>query len=186
MDESLKKQPTVWGVFVGDHGDQLEIFNSKSGPFPPEPGTKGYIAIGWPRIGDLSMFRDNYPDYIEKFRRLYMEDDMSERTFMTKANMPWYFAFSMKQGDWVICPSSAVGLLMVGKITGDYQTDYDGELELDGKKRPDFVHVRKILWMHIIEDSDPRHEHLYRIGQLTVSRPNITYDDLQKILSGSI
>jgi hypothetical protein len=29
--------PTVWGVFVGDNGDQMKTFNSKCGPFPPEP-----------------------------------------------------------------------------------------------------------------------------------------------------
>ncbi len=86
------KEPTVWGVFVGEKGDQLEAFNSKSGPFPPDPGTEGYIAIGWPAIGDMRLYKDNYLDFVEKFRIVYFNKD--ERVFKTTANMVWNFAFA--------------------------------------------------------------------------------------------
>lgn len=174
--------PTVWGVFVGDNGDQLEVFNSKLGPFPPEPGSYGLIAIGWPAIGDLRMFQNNYLDYVDKFRVVYPDD--SERVFKTKANMPWNFAFAMNVGDWVICPSSALGLLLVGSITGDYESDFHDETGLYGKRRDDFVHIRKVQWKYIIEESDPTYSRLNRIGQLTLSRPNITEEKLLEILEG--
>jgi restriction system protein len=172
--------PTVWGIFVGEHGNQLEIFNSKHGPFPPRKGSEGYIAIGWPAIGDLRMFEDNYIDYISKFRIVY--GDSSERVFKTKANMPWNFAFEMSKGDWAICPCAANDLLLIGEIIGDYDTDYHGGLELDGKKRPDFVHIRQVVWQEIISYDDERYHELNRIGQLTVSRPKMPFAELQTVL----
>lgn len=178
-----EKVPTVWGVFVGDNGDQMEIFNSKYGPFPPEPGTEGYIAIGWPAIGDLMMFKEKYPEYVERFRVVYPAEP--ERVFKTKANMPWYFAFTMQIGDWVLCPASAFDLLLVGEIIGEYESDFHDESGLYGKRRPDFVHMRKVRWNHIIQRTDPRYSQLHRIGQLTVSRPDLSIDDLKKILSGT-
>lgn len=175
----MDSNPTVWGVFVGENGDQLEIFNSKSGPFPPDEETEGYIAIGWPAIGDIRMFQNNYTDFVHKFRVVYPED--SERVFKTKANMPWYFASSMQRGDWIISPCSSQSLLLVGEIVGDYETDFHNEFGLYGR-RPDFVHLRRVLWKYIIQISDPRYGKLNRIGQLTVSRPHITFDELQSIL----
>jgi predicted Mrr-cat superfamily restriction endonuclease len=172
---------TVWGVFVGNNGDQLEIFNSKSGPFPPAEETDGYIAIGWPATGDLRMFKNNYADFVHKFRVVYWDKSDSERVFKTRANMPWYFAFAMRKGDYVICPCSSHGLLLVGEITGDYDADYHDELNLYGKKRCDFVHVRCVRWKHIIPKNDPRHSKLNRIGQLTVSQSQMTFDELQAL-----
>lgn len=178
------ENPAVWGVFVGDNGDQLEIFNSKLGPFPPKENSSGYIAIGWPAIGDLRMFRDNYADFVHKFRVVYQ--DKSERVFKTKANMPWYFAFEMKKGDFIISPSSFHQIVMVGEIVGDYESDFHDEIKLYGKRRPDFVHFRKVRWTHIIPKSDPRYSKLNRIGQLTVSRPQLTFIELQKILDKTL
>ena len=174
--------PTVWGVFVGDNGDQLEIFNSKTGPFPPDIDSVGMISIGWPATGDLMMFQNNYPDYIDKFRVIYPNG--SERVFKTKANMPWNFAFTMKIGDWVICPSSSLGLILIGEITGGYESDFHDETGLYGKKRVDFVHTRKVQWKNIIKKLDPRYSKLNKIGQLTISRPDISHGDLVDILKG--
>lgn len=173
------EKTTVWGVFVGDNGDQLEILNSKSGPFPPEPGSEGYIAIGWPAIGDMRLYKDNYPDYIDKFRVVYPTEH-DERTFKTTANMPWNFAYTMKQGDWVLCPSSASGYLLAGRLIGDYLPDFH-----NAKKRVDFVHLRKVKWLYVVGASDPRYEKLHRIGQLTVVRPSISSDQLTQILNGT-
>lgn len=173
-----KDTSTVWGVFVGDNGDQLESLNSKSGPFPPEPGSEGYIAIGWPAIGDLRMYKDNYSDFVDKFRVVYPHEN-NERAFKTKANMPWNFAYSIKINDWILCPSSATGYLLAGKVIGDYESDFHNT-----KKRVDFVHLRKVKWLYIVGASDPRYEKLHRIGQLTVVRPDISSSELIEILNG--
>ncbi|MCW2276528.1 hypothetical protein GJ654_20370 [Rhodoblastus acidophilus] len=184
MDTVTAPTPTVWGVFVGQNGDQLEIFNSKFGPFPPKKESEGYIAIGWPAIGYLPMFKDDYADYVQKFRTAYPHTN--ERVFKTQANMPWHFAFEMAKGDWVICPCSAHGLLLIGEVIGDYEQDYHDELGLHGKRRADFVHVRKVKWKETILRNDSRYSQLNRIGQLTIARPNITFTELQAVLGGVV
>jgi hypothetical protein len=173
----------VWGVFVGDKGNQLEIFNSKMGPFPPEPDSEGMIPIGWPATGDLTRFQNNYPDYVEKFRVVYPNE--SEMVLKTQANMLWNFCFTMNIGDWIISPSSFLGLLLVGIIIGEYKSDFHDETGLYGFKRVDFVHTRKVQWKYIIKKSDPRYSVLNRIGLLTVSRQNLSPNDLKKILEGA-
>jgi restriction system protein len=175
-----KSQKRVWGLFVGDNGDQLEVFNSQAGPFPPETGSCGRVAIGWPAIGDLTLYENNYLDYVEKFRKVYPDD--SERLFKTRANMPWKFAFTMNIGDWVICPSSAAGLLLVGVVVGEYKSDFDDETKLYGRRRPDFVHTRTVRWKYIVNQSDPRYSKLNRIGQLTLSQQDMTEEYLLDVL----
>lgn len=172
----------VWGVFVGEGGDQLETFNTKSGPFPPEPGTSGYVAIGWPAIGDMRLYEGQYADYIEKFRILYPKPD--ERTFKTTANMLWNFAFKIQDGDWVISPSSTAGYLLAGKIQGDYISNFHGNKALP-KGRRDFTHLRKVNWLYVVSDKDPRYAKLHRIGLLTVVQPDLSSSELLAILNGS-
>jgi len=179
----MSEETKVWGVFVGDSGSQLETFNTMAGPFPPEPGTDGYIAIGWSAVGDMRLYKSNYADYVEKFRIVYPKDD--ERTLKTAANMPWNFAFVMKDGDWVISPSAATGFLLAGKIQGEYISNFHGEKTLPKiKDRSDFVHLRKVKWLYVVAKKDPRYAKLHRIGMLTVAQPNISSSDLQAILNG--
>ena len=179
----ISKEVKVWGVFVGDAGDQLETFNSKNGTFPPEPSSEGYIAIGWPAVGDMKLYQNNYSDYIEKFRIVYPHEN--ERAFKTKANMPWNFAFKINDGDWVMCPSSTSGYLLVGKIEGNYISNFHGDQSLPKSNiRRDFTHLRKVKWLYVVSDKDSRYEKLHRIGQLTVVQPDISVSDLQAILNG--
>jgi predicted Mrr-cat superfamily restriction endonuclease len=174
----------IWGVFVGDAGNQLVAFNSKNGPFPPEPGTMGFIAIGWSAVGDLRMYEGDYADYINKFRKIYPHND--ERAFKTQANMPWKFAHEMKEDEWVICPSSSAGYLLVGKLVDGYLPDFHDESGLfRTKERADFLHLRKVRWLYIVSDKDSRYYKLNKIGQLTVSNPSFSVDQLKAILNGS-
>ena len=151
---------------------------------PPEPGVEGYIAIGWPAVGDMNLYEGNYADYVSKFRKVYPDDN--ERVLKTKANMVWNFAFSIKPNDFVICPSSATGYLLVGKIIEGYVSDFHNEYGFYGiKTRADFVHLRKVQWLYIVSEKDPRYSKINRIGQLTVAQPDISIDDLKSVLNRS-
>jgi hypothetical protein len=174
------ENPTVWGVFVGEGGGEFESLNSQAGPFPPSPGTEGWIAIGWPAIGDMNMYDMNYPDFVEKFRKIYGHDYKGERELMTAINMVWNFAYEMKKGHLIICPVSANGLLFVGEITGEYEPDFHNKINLRNR-RADSLHMRKVRWLYIIEKNDPRHNKLNRIGQLTITKPDIKAIDLLTI-----
>lgn len=197
---SLAKKPIVWGVFVGFNGDQLEILNSINGPFPPPVGAEGYIAIGWPAIGDMRMFntkssQGSYLDFVEKFRLIYPPEnkhqEAAERVFKTKANMPWYFAFEMvkeqedRPGDWIISPCATHGLVLVGVVIGDYETDFHNDLGFYGKRWADLVHFRKIRWEFVVKKTDPSYKQINRIGQLTISKQSLTVENLKEILENS-
>ena len=178
-----EQENKVWGVFVGEKGYQLEAFNIQKGPFPPVPSTEGYIAIGWPAVGDMNLYEGNYAGYLSKFRKVYGTDD--ERVLATKANMVWYFAFSMKENDWVICPSSATGYLLVGKIVSDYIPDFHNESGLHKTASEVYLHLRKVLWLYVVSKNDPRYSKLNKIGQLTITQPNISIEELKSILKGA-
>lgn len=174
---------TVWGIFVGEKGNQLEAFNSMYGPFPPAQGMEGYVAIGWAGLGNMNMFKNNYSDFLEKYRILY--PDENERVLKTQANIVWNFAFVVKDGDFVICPSSESGYLLVGNIVGDYENDFNNWTSVaKTKTRNDLMHLRRVKWICSIANDDPRYERLHRIGQLTVVQPNLSATDLVNIING--
>jgi predicted Mrr-cat superfamily restriction endonuclease len=170
----------VWVCYVGEKGDAIKAFNSKAGPFPPAAGTEGLIAIGWPAVGDMTMYKGNYADYAAKFAKVY--EHKRPNTQAVLAAMPWKFAFDMKTDDWVISPSSTHGLILVGHITGGYRSNFHNELELIEKRRIDYVHTRSVVWEYVILKTDSRYQHLSGWGKLTVFNPDITPEKLQEIL----
>jgi hypothetical protein len=172
--------PAVWGMFNGEKGDQLPaLTRAAEVSFPPKVGSDGWIAIGWPAIGDMKMWRDDYKTYFLKFQSVYPCSD--KRVMATQANIPWNFAFEMKVGDWVICPCSSERLLLIGRVSGDYEADWWGTPGV----RADFVHFRRVHWLHVIQANDPRYSKFNRIGQLTLTRQRLTAEQLQDIINGA-
>jgi hypothetical protein len=179
-----KTDHEVWVCFVGEKGDALEAFNSKAGPFPPQPGTKGYIAIGWPQIGNLTMYEGNHDDYAKNFAKLYNPWGRPQAKAIVAA-MPWKFAFDMKLDDWVISPSSFHGVILIGQISGDYEANYENKLGFPERRRPDYVHIREVVWKYIVPKTDSRYPKFSGLGKLTIFKPDISPKKLQEIL-GSV
>ena len=125
----------------------------------------------------MTMYKGgNYLDYATKFAKVYEHEKPNMQAVL--AAMPWKFAFDMKIDDWVISPSSTHGLILVGRITGDYHN----ELGLPEKRRIDYVNTRSVMWEHVILKTDSRYKHLSGWGLLTVFNPDITPEKLQEIL----
>ena len=164
----------LWNVFVGENGDYLKIFNEQFGPYPPEKGLKGLIAIGWPAVGDMRIYKNKYSDYAENFETVYP----SNRRI---ANMLWNFAYVMQKGDWVISHSSYSGYVLLGEIIGDYKSDFHDETGLYGKRREDYIHFRKIRWEGYIKTDSKSYQKLPKPGQLTVSKSTASIDELKSI-----
>jgi hypothetical protein len=173
----MSEKPNIWGTFVGEGGYQLPAFNSQKGPFPPKPNTEGYIAIGWPAVGDMNLYENSYTDFRLKFSKVY------PTSIPAVANVVWNFAFEMKENDWVICPSAATGYLLVGKIISGYIPDFHNESGLYKFTDEVYLHLRKVNWLYIIPREDARYARLNRIGNLTVVQPNISIDTLESILN---
>lgn len=169
----------VWGMFNGEKGDQLPaLTRAAEASFPPKVGSEGWIAIGWPAIGDMKMWQDDYKTYFLKFQSVYPYSD--KRVMATQANIPWYFAFDMKVDDRVICPCSSERLVLIGRISGHYEAHWGTQ-----GVRADFVHFRRVQWLHVIQSKDARYRRLNRIGQLTLTRQGLTTEQLQAIIDGA-
>ncbi len=177
------KEPVVWGVFVGEHGSDLDAFNSQNGPFPPKPGTEGYVAIGWAAVGDMRMYKRRYHDFLKNFSLIYSYEN--NRVLNTQANIVWNFAFEIKDGDYVISPSSHLGVVLVGLFVGDYESEFNNWQSIFPKKRNDLMHMRKVKWIKSYRKDDDAYKKLNKIGQLTLTRPSITTEDLTEIIKSS-
>ena len=175
-----EQQNKVWGVFVGENGNQLEAFNSKKGPFPPKLNTEGYIAIGWPAVGDMNLYENDYADYRLKINKVY-----KDRT-VAALNIPWNFAFEMQENDWVISPSATTGYLLVGKIIGSYIPDFHNEFGFYKITNEVYLHLRKVQWLYVVPKEDVRYSKLNKIGMLTVSQSRFSIEELKYILNDSI
>src|SRR5689334_3790431 len=106
----------VWGVAVGERGDHLPVVNGKA-PFPPKEGADGLIVVGWPAVGDMRIWENNYNAFMTAFRKVYA-DQRNKAVQTNAAHQIWNFAFEMKDGDLVICPCSSHGWLLIGEISG--------------------------------------------------------------------
>lgn len=173
-----EQQGKVWVVHVGEKGYQLPAFNSQKGPFPPEPSTEGYIAIGWPAVGDMNLYENGYADYISKFFKVYKDHNTQQ------AKALWNFAFEMKENDWVICPSAATGYLLIGKIVDSYIPNFHNA-DLGFYKIIDevYLHLRKVEWLYVIPKKDERYSKLTKYSPLTVTQSSFSIDELKSILS---
>ncbi|MDP1770899.1 MAG: hypothetical protein Q8L15_01340 [Methylobacter sp.] len=173
-----EQQGKVWVVHVGEKGYQLPSINSQKGPFPPEPSTEGYIAIGWPAVGDMNLYENCYADYISKFFKVYKDHNTQQ------ANALWNFAFEIKENDWVISPSAATGYLLIGKIISGYIPNFHND-DLGFHKTIDevYLHLHKVEWLYVIPKKDERYSKLNKYSPLTVSQYGFSIDELKSILS---
>ena len=175
-----EQQNIVWGQFTGEKNYQLPAFNSQNGPFPPKPHAEGYIALGWPAVGDMNLYKDGYQDFLLKFSKVYPHERVIQ------ANEVWNFAFEMKEGDWVICPSAATGWLLVGKIISSYIPDFHNESGLYKFTDEVYLHLRKVEWLYVVPREDARYSRLNKIGMLAFARLRFSIDDLKSILDTTI
>lgn len=182
MNQIANLVPTVWGVFVGEGGESLGEFNSQQGPFPPKPNTEGFVAVGWARVGDMTMYKgvNGYAQFLENFAKVFPDCKK------TQANSLWNFAFEIKKGDRVISPSSTLGFLLVGEFTGEYVFDTDENSIGKSRTQTYLMHLQKVKWQTAIPQNDARYSALHRIGQHTVSQLSMTSMRLDDILRGQL
>ena len=173
-----EQQGNVWVVHVGEKGYKLPSINSQNGPFPPEPSTEGYIAVGWPAVGDMNLYKNGYADYISKFFKVYKDNNTQQ------ANALWNFAFEIKENDWVISPSAATGYLLIGKIVGSYIPNFhNDDLGFHNTIGEVYLHLRKVEWLYVIPKKDERYSKLNKYSSLTVTQSSFSIDELKSILN---
>ena len=167
----------VWNIYVGKKGDSLPILNQRSGPFPPNLNDNGLVAIGWPDVGNMFIYKDRYHDFLYTFNIAYKNN--RPQTAATTANILWNFAYEMKIEDIVICPSSASGFILIGSVISDYKFNIPLQQSLP---RTDLIHFREVVWKCIIPANSILYKKLNKAGQFTMSTSKYSYKEIVKLI----
>lgn len=94
--------PAVWGGHMGKH-------------VGARPVEKGYVGIGWPDLGDLRQYNDR--DAFKQALAARYADEKPE-SWPVRAGVLFRFAWQMKAGDLVVCPSKHDRMVNVGRFSG--------------------------------------------------------------------
>ncbi len=187
----------VWLFYCGKAGLELRNFNRVSrlgnSSFPPEKfPQKGFIGIGWDRLGDLSTYSKPGVDpawqltrYLEDFRRYYGRHEDGKQKGEEKRPAPlgavarqlWNFAFKMEVGHIIICPFRENGrqYMLRGLVTGIYE--YSPGLK-EFRDLPDrtYVHIREVAWTNIFEKQNPSNKE-WDLIKMCLPRKPVTLSD---------
>lgn len=94
----------VWGIHMGEH-------------VAARPIEQGYVAIGWPEMGDLRQ----YPDREAlKAALAHVYPDKKPGALPVDAGTLFRFCREIRAGDIVIYPSKHDRMVNVGRFRGDY------------------------------------------------------------------
>lgn len=81
---------------------------------------RGYVAIGWPDIGDLNELPEDRAAYRERFRESYGES-VSASAISASSGMLFRFVHLLHLGDIIVSPSPLGRIVRVGRVAGMYE-----------------------------------------------------------------
>lgn len=101
---------TIWGIHMAhDHG--------------AAPITRGYVALGWNTVGDLSAIAPTREAFKAAYAATY--PDAKKGNVAVSAGVLYRFAHEMKHGDIVVYPSKPDRMVNIGVVAGGYRVDPD-------------------------------------------------------------
>lgn len=157
---------TVWMIRSGRHGERE--------PFDAE---RHIASIGWEELTNLSSIQTKQ-DLDEALQNAYPDKTKYQRA--NNISQLWAFIKEMKKGDWILRPSKINSVILIGKISGDYQ--YHPEFPVG------FQHTRSVEWLKEIPRNQFDPDILYSLtAQSTIcriKRENIEHR-IQILLSGT-
>jgi len=155
-------EQAVWGIHAGKHGEAHELFVKNK-----------VIAIGWPKLGDLSKYKDR-DTYKKKYQEVY---GGPIGALGNRAGMFYRLAREMQPGDLVVYPSKIDKQVYIGRITGSYMYSPD----IDRR----FPNQRKVQWRKNVPRTTFSQPALYEIGSaLTLFQVKNYTDEFIAVLEG--
>lgn len=120
---------TMWMVRAGEGGVLVEEFRAGS-----------YVAIGWPKLGNVSALRTR-----EQFTKAVSVAYPEQRKMQVavSAGQTYRFVREIKMGDRVITYDPGRRAFLVGTVSGEYQHR--------PKKNPDHPQLRSVNWDGMVE-----------------------------------
>lgn len=144
----MTQSPAIWGVHMRDiAGD--------------DPVEHGYVAIGWPELGDLTTLPADREAFKAALRKA--DPDRPEQAIRIDAGILFRFLHEMKDGDIVVHPSKHDRMVNIGKFFGAsrYVPQTNGE----------YPNQRRVTWLGHFPRSDFSQSALNELGAyITVFR----------------
>lgn len=98
---------TLWGIHAGKTGDAESLFLKEK-----------QIAIGWDKVGDLSLLTPDRESFKAKVATAY--PDYKPGAIPGQAGQLFRFVHEMKPGDWIAYSSKKDRMVHLGHVTGAY------------------------------------------------------------------
>ena len=141
------------------------------------PVTSGYIAIGWPEIGNAAGLQPTR----EAFKKAFAEamPESKPGTIPVSAGQIFRFVREMKLGDVVLYPSKQDRMINIGLISGDYR--YEPAVSTE------YPHRRAVEWKRHISREEFSQSALYEVGSaLTLFRVTSHAEEFLSALAGQL
>jgi restriction system protein len=135
-------EQTMWGIHAGHTGDADSLFK------------KGYIAIGWEEMGDMSSIKADREAFKAAVAKTYPQ--ASPASVANQAGQIFRFVCEMKPGDMVVYASKHFRKVHIGRIEGPYC--YDPKLSSG------YPNLRKVTWLKEVPRTAFSQGALYEIG----------------------
>lgn len=162
----MYESTTIWGIHAGAMGEVDKLFLSKNNPS---------IAIGWPKMGNLSLLKQDREDFKNNLSKCY--PDTKKGAIPTSAGMLYRFIHEIKKGDLIVYPSKQDRNIHIGEINGTYEFKPDLDKE--------YPHVRCVKWLKHVPRTDLSQGALYEIGSaLSLFQVKNYADDFIAVLEG--
>jgi restriction system protein len=139
------------------------------------PVHDGYVAIGWPEMGDLKQLPPSRDAFKAAYSRVYPTAKPGE--IPVGAGLLFRFCVDMKQGDLIIFPSKPDRMVNIGVVDSDYIYDVT--------KPHDRPNLRRVKWRKHIPRSSFSQSALNEIGSaLTLFQVSSNADEFLAALEG--
>lgn len=160
----FEPEPTLWGIHAGKNGEADHLF------------LKGKcIAIGWQKMGDLSLIKPDRDSFKAKVAEVYPE--RKPGAISNNAGQLFRFTHEMKIGDIIVYPSKKDRQLHLGRVEGSYRYDPAAE--------PSYPHHRPVKWLRTVPRTKFSQGALYEIGSaMSLFQVKTFADEFRAALEG--
>jgi restriction system protein len=139
----MNGEATFWGIHAGKTGDADTLFQRHN-----------CVALGWARMGDLSLLPRDREAFKAKVAEAYPE--RKPGAIPNNAGQLFRFVHEMRVNDLVIYPSKRDKQLHFGRVLGPYRYDPSDE--------PAYPNRRIVEWIRAIPRTAVSQGALYEIG----------------------
>lgn len=155
---------SIWGIHAGKTGEADTLFLSK-----------GFVAIGWVKMGNLAPLKADRETFKSKVAEAYPA--AKPGAIPNYAGQLFRFVHDMKEGDLVVYPSKRDRQVHIGRITGPYIYDPSASEA--------YPNMRKVNWLKAVPRTRLSQGALYEIGSaMSLFQVKNYADEIRAMLEG--